>query len=87
MPTPELPQWKCHKIVRAARILDMVMHGNSVPLPGGATLHLDGGAKVATDAAWVQRCDPAVGGYYVVYEDGYTSFSPSKAFEDGYTRL
>lgn len=27
---------------------------------------------------------PAAGGYYVVYEDGYQSYSPAKAFEDGY---
>jgi hypothetical protein len=30
---------------------------------------------------------PAVGGYFVVYEDGYESFSPAKAFEEGYTRI
>jgi hypothetical protein len=28
-----------------------------------------------------------IGGYYVVYEDGYKSFSPASAFENGYTRL
>ena len=33
------------------------------------------------------RLAPRVGGYYVVYADGYASFSPSKAFEDGYTRI
>ena len=27
------------------------------------------------------------GGYYVVYEDGYKSFSPSKAFDEGYTLI
>lgn len=26
-------------------------------------------------------------GYYVVYVDGYSSWSPTKAFEDGYTRV
>ena len=30
---------------------------------------------------------PEVGGYYVVYEDGYKSFSPAGAFESGYTPL
>ena len=30
---------------------------------------------------------PHVGGYYVLYEDGYESFSPAKAFEEGYTRF
>lgn len=27
-----------------------------------------------------------VGGYYVVYSDGYKSWSPAGAFEEGYTR-
>lgn len=26
-------------------------------------------------------------GYYVVYADGYESWSPTKAFEDGYTLI
>jgi len=30
---------------------------------------------------------PEVGGYYVVYADGYKSFSPAQAFEEGYTRV
>jgi hypothetical protein len=40
-------------------------------------------------APWAERFkgtdeDP---GYYVVYQDGYASWSPSKAFEDGYSRI
>ena len=27
------------------------------------------------------------GGYYVLYDDNYSSFSPAKAFEEGYTRM
>ena len=26
-------------------------------------------------------------GYYVVYADGYASWSPTKVFEEGYTRI
>lgn len=37
------------------------------------------------DAAYVRKHQPQVGGYYVVYKDGYKSFSPADAFEDGYT--
>ncbi len=36
---------------------------------------------------FIQKHKPVVGGYYVVYEDGYKSFSPAKAFEEGYTRI
>lgn len=36
---------------------------------------------------WVSKHNPEAGGYYVQYDDGYTSYSPAKAFEEGYTRL
>lgn len=39
------------------------------------------------DTDFLARHTPVAGGYYVVYEDGYKSFSPAKAFEEGYTRL
>ena len=36
---------------------------------------------------YMDKHNPQVGGYYVVYQDGYKSFSPAEAFEDGYTRI
>ena len=36
---------------------------------------------------FMRKHEPQVGGYYVVYDDGYKSFSPAQAFEEGYTRL
>lgn len=36
---------------------------------------------------YMQKHNPKIGGYYVVYKDGYASFSPEEAFEDGYTRI
>lgn len=30
---------------------------------------------------------PEAGGYYVQYQDGYTSYSPAQAFEEGYTLI
>ena len=36
---------------------------------------------------FVMKHSPEAGGYYVQYKDGYTSFSPAEAFEEGYTRL
>ena len=35
----------------------------------------------------IHKNKPFVGGYYVVYKDGYKSFSPADAFEDGYSKL
>lgn len=46
-----------------------------------------GYAPFTVDAAYVRKHQPQVGGYYVVYEDGYKSFSPAAAFEGGYTRI
>lgn len=37
------------------------------------------------DAEFYTKHKPEAGSYYVIYEDGYTSISPAKAFEDGYT--
>lgn len=36
---------------------------------------------------WLERHNPKVGGYVVIYDDGYTSFSPQYAFESGYTLI
>lgn len=36
---------------------------------------------------YLQKHKPKVGGYYVAYEDGYQSYSPAKAFEEGYTLI
>ena len=47
----------------------------------------DGYAPFAVDAGYLGKHAPTAGGYYVVYKDGYKSFSPAKEFEDGYTPL
>ena len=47
----------------------------------------EGYDKVPMSPEYVAKHKPEVGGYYVVYEDGYKSFSPAGAFESGYTRL
>lgn len=47
----------------------------------------EGFAPFKVDNAYFMKHRPQVGGYYVVYDDGYKSFSPAKAFEEGYTRI
>lgn len=78
----EMPRYKCHKVVRAAKIVGVISR-NDV---GGWTLKLEGRrpAVTVTDA-WYAKHAPLVGGYYVVYKGGYESFSPADAFEEGYT--
>lgn len=71
-----LPRFKCHKIVYAAKIVAIDFDARLDLAPHGVV-------EVSTD--WVHSKKPEVGGYYVVYDDGYTSYSPAKAFEDGYS--
>jgi hypothetical protein len=44
-------------------------------------------APFTVDAAYISKHRTEAGGYYVVYPDGYKSFSPAAAFEDGYTLM
>lgn len=80
-----LPQYRSHKTVRAARIV-------AIPLADdGRTLMVDRGdgttVEVVPEHAYFAKHQPQVGGYYVVYADGYRSFSPAEAFEAGYSLL
>ena len=73
----ELPLYKCHKQVRALKIKDVT--GCTIT-PAEAEY-----AAFEVPAEMYLRYTPKAGDYYVVYEDGYKSFSPAKAFEDGYS--
>ena len=81
----ELPKYRCHKVVQAAKIVAMDYNA----LTNGRFLALENGTAprhiVAVDRDWIERHEPTEGGYYVLYEDGYASYSPAKAFEEGYT--
>ncbi len=46
-----------------------------------------GYAPHSVERSWVKKHDPRPGGYLVIYNDGYQSYSPAKAFEEGYTRI
>jgi len=83
-----LPRWRCHKEVYAAKILRVDEDENSHS--GRLALTFDGGSEAAyveVAESWLYKHNPQPGGYYVRYADGYESYSPSGAFEDGYTRL
>ena len=78
---PQLPQYQSHKKVRAAKITAIKGDGHDDPV-----LVLEGvEGSVIPDASFFGKHEPEVGGYYVVYEDGYQSYSPAEAFENGYT--
>lgn len=81
----EMPKYQCHKKVWALKVaaIEPTSDGN------GALIHpADSGyAPFPVEQAYLDKHRPQAGGYYVVYEDGYASFSPAAAFESGYTKL
>lgn len=94
----EMPKYRSHKDVWALKIKDI-----SNPTPpgdesdGSRLLHFEeaGYGARRVNADFVRRHLPLIhlqnhpyrGGYFVVYKDGYASFSPAYAFEEGYTRI
>ena len=90
----EMPKYVCHKQVWALKIakleLDITLAAaEDRETTGGAwiTPADEGYAKFHVEALYVAKHNPREGGYYVVYPDGYKSFSPAAAFEDGYTKI
>lgn len=82
----DLPKYKSHKVVMASKILSVSMWIAGDCSVNPHELRLEHGSVMVSNE-WCERHKPSVGGYFVVYEDGYSSFSPAKAFEGGYTRI
>lgn len=78
--------YKSHKVVEAAKITGL-RAGD-----GGLLLCFRASPQVEVDGAWLTKHAPEqdpwklIGGYFVRYPDGYTSWSPAGAFEEGYTK-
>jgi len=88
----EMPRYKCHKEVWAIKIKSIRQApANQEAVNQGGDWYLvpedEGYRPVMVGHDYYTKHRPAVGGYYVVYADGYKSFSPAEAFEDGYTRV
>lgn len=87
----EIPRYKCHKEVWALKIAGLKYTnrtGDEEAESDGSMLLTpadDRYSPFIVDAEYVQKHKPKVGGYYVVYKDGYKSFSPADAFEEGYS--
>lgn len=80
----EMPKYRCHKVVWALKIKMLAERKD-----GGMSMvsKEPGYGIVVLSADFVKKHNPQEGGYYVVYKDGYKSFSPAQAFEEGYTRI
>ncbi|MFH2029795.1 MAG: hypothetical protein ABIJ40_04095 [Bacteroidota bacterium] len=90
----EMPKYQSHKQVWALKIKEVVFDSDLAKetnreTDGSATItpEDEGYAPFKVDREYVRKHSPKVGGYYVVYKDGYKSFSPAEAFEEGYTKL
>ncbi len=84
----EWPKYKCHKVVEALKITTSVESDNGrteLRVEDFPPIYMD----TETSARFKFKDDEGNHdmGYYVVYPDGYVSWSPTKAFNEGYTRL
>ena len=86
----EPPLYQCHKQVRAFKIEQMNWHypttEEEAPVPAYMLIQGEGFA-VRESGDWCYKHEPSIGGYLVIYDDGYHSYSPAAAFGKGYTRL
>lgn len=92
MITKEMPIYQSHKKVHALKIKKIILDSD---LAKESNRETDGSAMIvpeeegydpfAVDHSYMHKHEPKAGGYYVVYEGGYASWSPAEAFENGYT--
>ena len=85
------PRYVCHKQVGALQIKAVI------PNPRGFEFHFtdETFVPIQVSSEWLMKHLPRevlnyehfVGGYAVWYDDGHMSFSPAKAFEEGYIRI
>lgn len=88
----ELPRYKSHKEVWALKIKELQ---HILPTIDGAESdgsydiipEDEGYSSIRVDYTYMRKHNPQIGGYYVVYKDGYKSWSPAEAFDDGYTKV
>lgn len=76
----QMDRYKSHKEVYAFQIVRIEAGDSFSSLIGDR-------CSVTVDQAYLEKHQPQVSGYYVKYVDGYESWSPAEAFEDGYTKI
>jgi hypothetical protein len=79
-----IPRWRCHKVVRAAEIVEF-----ECAYPGKrlVTIALSetNRCSIHLDAGIFNRCTPKIGDMLMIYADGYISVSPRAEFDAGYS--
>ena len=88
-----MQKYQSHKVVEAAKIKHAKVFNNVEAAEDQLNIMLESedDASVAFDGRASQRIleisrdhGGPVGGYYILYPDGYQSWSPPEAFEEGY---
>jgi hypothetical protein len=86
----EMPRYVSHKTVWALEIESVSEWidptSNSPQMTRLITFREKGYAPSKLPKEMFSRYTPIPGDFYVVYADGYKSFSPRKAFLEGYTK-
>lgn len=93
LPVPTLTKYLCHKVVEAAKIHALHRSTPGDGQPSSVEVEESGGRLMvpervgdaileANEAGLPPGADL---GYVVRYADGYVSWSPTAAFEDGYS--
>jgi hypothetical protein len=84
----EIAQWRSHKIVRAGKVMAQQVEDTGEGIAILTVEDVNGApCKVEVPDNFFARGAPSPGDYVVIYDDGYKSWSPAKAFEEGYTRI
>lgn len=81
-----IPRYQSHKKVGALQIAEV--DGCRVSFEPVYSVTDDESLQpepIVVDPSMFARFTPGKGDWFVVYEDGFESFSPAKAFEEGYT--
>ena len=97
-----MPAYRFHKEVWALKIkeiepapkptiaeLEAILREdpNRTESPGAIIVPEGHFGPIAVSLEFMTKHRPQVGGYLVYYKDGYVSFSPAQAFEEGYSRI
>lgn len=80
----EMPRYICNKEVWALQILSVEgdKDGGAIITPVNQQY-----SPFRVDSSFCMKHNPQPDGYYVIYKDGYKSFSPKEPFEDGYSLI
>ena len=80
----QMPKYLCTKTVWALKInrVDINHKGKALLLIENKEF-----APIEVSKEYIDKHKPEKGGYYVVYADGYKSFSPGDVFDAGYEEI